>query len=481
MHMAIEISNRTKIIAGVGLLVAVAAAAGAWFFLFEEEPPAPAVKVAAKPPAKPAADTAKSAPDAPKPAAEAAKAAAAPAKPAAAKPIPTDPDKLIAEIIDISRVMAGLQNVGRDMAALAIAVSKLKEQAAGELDSKAIFEISGRIFEAEKMTAEVATSLKAAFNAERMTRFLELLRQPVALKMAALEAREIPPEQMAQLLEGIRKNPPPAERQKLVLTLDEITPGSETGVQIATLMAREMMDALFSGMQKAGKQVPREARQTVGSQIVAAQGSMRSNFRNMLYVTYRDASDAELAEYVKLVDTDTGRWGTQLLASAQRSAIEGRARGFAREMAQVALRQQQALAKAPAPQPAAPAPQDKPAAPAAVAPAAPAEPPGYKRAANVRDLYTRYNDLVTATVMRDRVAVKELLDDGKYPNVRQKDGATPLMIAAANGDIAIAEMLLAKGADANLRTPDGRSALAHAKARGSAELVRLLERHGAKN
>mgnify|MGYP001571701008 CR=1 FL=1 len=480
--MAIEISNRTKIIAGVGLLVAVAAAAGVWFFLFEEEPPS-AVKVAAKPPAKPAADAAKGAPDAPKPAAEAAKAAAAPAKPAAAKPIPTDPGKLIAEIIDVSGVKAQMQNFIRGVATSAVAASQSKQQqAASDVDSKAIVEISGRIFEAEKMTAEVATSLKTAFNAERMTRFLELLRQPVALKIAALEARQTAPEEMAQLLEGLRKNPPPAERQKLFLTLDEITQSPETGVQLATLVAREMVDALFSGMQKSGKQVPKDARQTFGSQIVAAQGSMRSNFRNIVYVTYRDLSDAELAEYVKLVDTDTGRWGLQLLASAQRSAIESRARGFAREMAQVALRQQ-ALAKAPAPQPAAPAPQDQPAASAAVAaaPAAAAEPPGYKRAANVRDLYTRYNDLVTATVMRDRAAVKELLDDGKYPNVRQKDGATPLMIAAANGDTAIAEMLLAKGADANLRTPDGRSALAHAKARGSAELVRLLERHGAKN
>jgi hypothetical protein len=35
----------------------------------------------------------------------------------------------------------------------------------------------------------------------------------------------------------------------------------------------------------------------------------------------------------------------------------------------------------------------------------------------VPQLYTRYNDLVTATVMRDQAAVKELLDDGKSPNV----------------------------------------------------------------
>ena len=76
--------------------------------------------------------------------------------------------------------------------------------------------------------------------------------------------------------------------------------------------------------------------------------------------------------------------------------------------------------------------------------------------------------------------MKELLDDGKNPNARQKDGLTPLMIAAANGDADIASMLLAKGADPNLRA-SGRSALSMAKARPSAGMVQLLERSGAKD
>jgi len=90
--------------------------------------------------------------------------------------------------------------------------------------------------------------------------------------------------------------------------------------------------------------------------------------------------------------------------------------------------------------------------------------------------------VISATVMRDRAAVRELLDDGKSPNHRQSNGFTPLMIAAANGDADIAAMLLAKGADPNARA-GGKSALSLAKARGSAgaELVRMLERSGAKD
>jgi len=114
---------------------------------------------------------------------------------------------------------------------------------------------------------------------------------------------------------------------------------------------------------------------------------------------------------------------------------------------------------------------------------APTEAPGYRRPANIREVYTRYNDLISATVMRDRAAVKELLDDGKSPNARQKDGVTALMVAASYGDAEIATMLLAKGADPNLRAEGARTALSMAKARGAAgaQMVQLLQRSGAKD
>src|SRR5512147_2382775 len=105
MPMAIEMNNRTKILAGV--VVLAAAGAGAWFFLFQDEAP-PARKAvtapvgAAKPAAKApdaakAADASKgsAAAPAPVPGAPAAK----PAAQAGAKPIPTNPDQLVAEVI----------------------------------------------------------------------------------------------------------------------------------------------------------------------------------------------------------------------------------------------------------------------------------------------------------------------------------------------------------------------------------------------
>lgn len=507
--MAIEINKRTKIMAGVAVLVLAGAGAAAWF-LFLDEPPPPVAKAPAKAaPAKPAApkadagkpaevakadapksDAAKPADagksDAPKaadaPKADAGKAsAAAPAKPGA-KPIPSDPDKLIAEVIETSGLRAYFQTFGREAMVKAGTGNQAQQASLTPAEHRNMVDIVERVFEPGKMQAELAANLKGSFDAERMARFLELLRQPIALKMTSTEIRQVSPEAMREYSENFRKSPPPAARAKLIQALDEVTRTSEVGADMATAMARDMVDAMLDSMQKAGKQVPKEARQMVGSQLNSMRTQARGQMRTMMYVMYREATDEELAEYVKLLDTDTGRWGSELLANAMRPVMVSRGSALGREVAQFAMaRQGGAMARAAArPKVEEEKPEEKlPTAAttaAAAAPAVPAEPPAYQRPANIRTLYSKYNDLMTATVMRDAAAVKELLADGKNPNVRQSDGVTPLMVAAGNGDGEIASLLLARGADPNLKAPGGNSAMSIAKARNNGEMVKLLER-----
>lgn len=495
--MAIEMNARTKILAGVVALVAAGAAA--WFLFLEEmlqEPPPPPAKVASAPAKAPAsapkADAAapKEAPkadakgEAPK--ADASKgdagksdvAKAAPAKPAA-KPIPTDPDKLIAEVIEASGLAAYFQTFGREAMLKAGSGNQAQQSGMTPAEYRAVVEIVERVFEPRVMTAELATNLKGSFDAERMSRFLELLRQPIAVKMTAAELRNVPPEAMREYSENFRKSPPSAARSKLIQALDEVTHTSEVGSDMAAAMARDMIDAMLESMQKAGRSVPREARQQVGSQLNAMRTQARGQIRTMMYVMYRDVSDEDLGEYVKLLDTDTGRWGMETLAGAMKPVMTGRGSALGREVAQFVLaregtRKQQRMARVEEEKPA-----ERLATAAPTAPAKPAaEAPAYQRPANLRDAYARYNDLVTATVMRDRAAVKELLDAGKFPNVRQADGLTPLMIAASNGDVEIASMLLAKGADPNMRSSAGHSAMRIAKQRNDATMLQLLERGG---
>jgi len=472
--MALQINPRTAIIAGVGALAVAGAAA--WFFLFQDEPPPP------KPVAKASASAAKPSAKAAAPAvsgAEAPKPAAAPGagKPA---PIPTDPDKLVAEIIELSGMRGYFQTFGRETLLASNVQGQGQQAGMGPAEVREMLEMVERLFPVDKMAEEFTNNVKAAFDTVKMGRFLELVRQPVARKLHAVETRNLTPEAIREYMEKFRKEPPSAARQKLVQTIDEITKTSEIGGDMALVIARDTLEAMFEAMQKLGKPVSRDERQTAGSMLNASQTQMRSTIRTALHMRLRDARDEELTEYVKLMDTEAGRWGMEVLANALRPVMESRAKSFGRELAQIAIAKVQSAAKAAAAAPAVPEQKEPPKAAPEVA-AAPVEAPGYQRAAGIRQLYSRYNDLVSAVVMRDAAAVKELLADGKDPNVRQSDGFTPLMIAAANGDTAIAQALLAGKADPNLRAPGGQSALALARARNNTELVQALERSGARN
>jgi hypothetical protein len=477
--MAIEIDNRTKILTGV--VVLLAAAAGAWFFLFQSEAPPP--KPAANAPT--AADAAKAG-EAPKAAADASKQAAAPAAatPAAAKPAPGSPDQLVAEVVDASGIKTKFQPYAREIMLQAI-YGDLKRQSLEAADVKAVSELVERGFDAGKLGTTLAAGLKTNLDAERMARFLEVLRQPLAARMSQ-EPKNATAEAVQDNAEKSRASPPSAARVKLIQSIDDVTRYSESGVDLATAMVRVIVDKLLADMQKAGKNVPKDARQKVAEQMNAIRGQMRAQSRTVLQVAYRNASDEDLAEYVKLIDTDTGRWGMEQLDNVARPALTEIGGALGKEGAQLAsAKRTTTMAKepaAPVPEPLAKA-QPAPAAALATAPAAPAEPVGYRRPANLRDLYTHYNDLITATVMGDRAGVKELLDDGKSPNVRQFDGSTPLIIAAGNDDVEIASMLIAKGADPNLHAAGGASALSVARSRGQAGagMVQLLQRAGARD
>ena len=458
------------LLAGVG--------AAAWFFFLED--------FLAEPPSK--APAAKSAPaDAPKQA-DASKAAAGAPKSAAtdavpkpgAKPIPENPDRLLAEVLQNSGIASQFQPFALDV----VLQADLGGETPGAAGARDITEAFSRIYEPGKMNEELAANLKQNLDIERMGRFLELLRQPIALRMNSQETRGTPPQAVKEIIEGMRKSPMSPERSKLIQTLDDATRSSEVALEMSTAIARNMVDTMLAELQKRGKSVPKEASQTVASKFNTMRDQARAQIRSVLNATYRNASDAELAEYAKLIDTDTGRWGNEVLASAIRPVLASRSNALGIEAGKLAMATRGgAAAKGPkTPEPVAKMEEEKSAEkPAAAAMAAPVAAPAYQRPANIRDAYTRYNDLISATVMRDRAAVKELLDDGKSPNARQSDGLTPLMIAASNGDAEIASMLLVKGADPNLRA-GGRSALSIAKSRGSAgaAMVQLLQQSGAK-
>lgn len=76
-----------------------------------------------------------------------------------------------------------------------------------------------------------------------------------------------------------------------------------------------------------------------------------------------------------------------------------------------------------------------------------------------------------------KAVIKLLIDKGANPNVIGERATTPLMNAAASGDVEIVEMLLRAGATATLKQMDvdGRTARDYAEAQGHGAIVERLD------
>jgi ankyrin repeat protein len=79
----------------------------------------------------------------------------------------------------------------------------------------------------------------------------------------------------------------------------------------------------------------------------------------------------------------------------------------------------------------------------------------------------------------DAESVEMLLKKGCNTKYRDKDGNTPLHLAALNGRVDVVELLISHGADVNARDNYGWTPLHSAAYNGHAGVAELLIRHGA--
>lgn len=74
--------------------------------------------------------------------------------------------------------------------------------------------------------------------------------------------------------------------------------------------------------------------------------------------------------------------------------------------------------------------------------------------------------------------IEHLLSEGADVNSRADGGTTPLMIAAARGNLPIVQLLLDRGASPNLRDVDGWNAWAYANEKFEDEVEAFLIERG---
>ncbi|MEP3225261.1 MAG: ankyrin repeat domain-containing protein [Parasphingorhabdus sp.] len=98
---------------------------------------------------------------------------------------------------------------------------------------------------------------------------------------------------------------------------------------------------------------------------------------------------------------------------------------------------------------------------------------------NTRDVTSGETALHIVVARRDATWTTFLLQKGANPNLRDKSGTAPLMLATRLRFVEGARILLAKKADVNLANNRGETALIRAVQLRDSEMVRLLLKNGA--
>jgi len=99
--------------------------------------------------------------------------------------------------------------------------------------------------------------------------------------------------------------------------------------------------------------------------------------------------------------------------------------------------------------------------------------------ANTRDITTGENGLHIVAQRRDTLWIRFLLQRGANPNVRDRNGTTPLQIAVRLGHVEGVEEFLKRGADVDISDSQGETPLMTAVHQRNVELVRTLLEKGA--
>lgn len=98
---------------------------------------------------------------------------------------------------------------------------------------------------------------------------------------------------------------------------------------------------------------------------------------------------------------------------------------------------------------------------------------------NTRDITSGESALHIVTQRRDAVWIRFLTAKGANPNIEDKNGTTPLQIAASLGFVEGVEALVKAGARVDVTNSSGETPLISAIHRRDPEMIRLLVKNGA--
>lgn len=180
-------------------------------------------------------------------------------------------------------------------------------------------------FHPDKVRPLVAAYLTSHVSSEEATQYVLLLRTPIARRMSALEDRLASPESLREALAYLENADSMAAAVERIGVIQRL----EAAARTTDSQARLLSDVTIAMVKSMAAAFPPEQRGSE-AEIDSARAQIETNARAqladmnlglMLYI-YRSATDAELEQYIELLESPPAPAMTRHLSDAFASAIE---------------------------------------------------------------------------------------------------------------------------------------------------------------
>ncbi len=201
------------------------------------------------------------------------------------------------------------------------------KQSAGALDPEVNAAVSGvfqRAFSRTNVRRDVVRTLRAHHNREQAQAYLNILDSPLALKMAKLERAPNQAENRSAFqayVHQLKSEPAPAPRLALIERLDQANRTTQFSVDMQTAFFKAVFSAVDPIMDPEMRLGDGELEKMVGEIRESLGKDIRNRTQASYLFAFRDISDNELEEYVRLCESEPHRWAIQLLGNAMISAL----------------------------------------------------------------------------------------------------------------------------------------------------------------
>ncbi|HEY5993836.1 MAG TPA: hypothetical protein VIU46_04455 [Gallionellaceae bacterium] len=231
-----------------------------------------------------------------------------PAQKAAAKS--PSPGKVIADILSASGMKHSLDAMPASFVkgfhnGMEKAQNRLPQDLAQAMENSA-----KEAFPADGITNSVTRAMKKDYSEKRYLEFLADLSSPLARRMADLELKAAAPseQEVADFQEQLASNPLSAQRSDLLHRLDTASRSTDLLTTIMFSISKGMMSGMIGASANCVSAAKlKEAEASLKANLDSSRPEMESLALNTLAYTYRDVSDADLAEYLKIYEKENSR------------------------------------------------------------------------------------------------------------------------------------------------------------------------------